>query len=206
MKILIFAILIIYSSACSFIKRKKSKTFKKSKENCLFLNITDIKNKQKIYIHISSKKGSMPEKLFFKFLDQVNNTKSIKEKYKMPYKKDVSKTTSKSTKTSKNKKTLVNTSKREFHYYYEIEKQPGANFLYIRYTNFKGESLEIENYEPNNVYIFLIVFGVIFVIILIIIGICVGNHLYTKKQEAIMEENYKSSFVDENNYINNTVN
>ena len=206
MKIVILAILIIYSSACSIIKRRKSISFKNRKENCLFLDITDIKNKGKIYLHFSSKKGSMNEKIFFKFLQKANNTSTIQEKNKSPYKKDVSKPKTTTSKTKKNKQIKVSSSKGEFHYYYEIEKQPGANFLYVRYANFKGESLKVENYEPNNIYIYFIVIGVALVVILIIVCICVGRYMYTKKQEAIMEENYKSSFVDDdvNNY-NNTV-
>ena len=204
MKILIFAILIIYSSACKIIKRKKSIKFQNSKQNCLFLNITNIKNKEKIYFHFSSKKGSMNEKIFFKFLKKANNTNTIQENAKSPYKKDVSKPKTKTSKTSKNKQIKTSSPKVEFHYYYEIEKQPGANFLYLRYANFKGETLEIENYEPSYLHIYIIIIGVVFVVFLIIVGICVGRHIYTKKQEAIMEENYKSSFVDEDN-SNNSV-
>ena len=201
MKILIFAILIIYSSACKFIKRKKSIKFQNS-QSCLLLNITDIKNKGKIYLHFSSKKGSMNEKIYFKFLKKANSTNSSKENPKIPYKKDVSKPKEQTSKTGKNKLTKISSQKREFHYYYEIEKQPGANFIYLRYTNFKGDSLEIENYEPSYFHVFIIIIGVVLVIILIIVCVCVGRYIYTKKQEAIMEENYKSSFVDDNNYTN----
>ena len=196
MKILIFAILIIYSSACRFIKRKGKIRIENKKQYCLFFNITDIKNKKKIYLHFSSKKGSMNEKISFKFLKTANNTNNIIENIKSPYKKDVSKPKTKKSKT---------TSQGEFHYYYEIEKKTGANFLYLQYKGFKGDYLEIENYEQSYLYILFIVIGVAFVVILIIVGICVGRYLYTKKQEAIIEENYKSSFVDENNYTNNSV-
>ena len=148
----------------------------------------------------------MNEKIFFKLLQKANNTDTIQEKNKSPYKRDVSKPKTTTSKTKKNKQTKVSSSQGEFHYYYEIEKQPGANFLQFRYANFKGESLKVENYEPSNFYIYFIAIGVALVVILIIVGICVGRYIYTKKQEAIMEENYKSSFVDndENNY-NNTV-
>ena len=149
----------------------------------------------------------MSEKIYYKFLKIAEETNSIKENFKNPYKKDVSNPKTRTSKTKNNKKISVTSSKGEFHYYYEIPKQSGVNFLYIRYSNFKGETLEIENYEQSYWHIIFIVIGVILGVILIIVCICVGKYCYAQKQKAIMEENYKSSFVDEDNYnnYNNTV-
>ena len=189
MKILIISILIFYCFACNTIQRKKAISItKKLKENCLVLNVTEIKNNEKIYFHFSSKTGSMNKTIYYKFDKKYNNSlpaKSINKKYKNPTKAEESKTTS-------NKVT-----KTEYHYYYEIEKESGANFLYLHYKNFNGNDLTIECYESSFIYIILIVVGVVFIVILIIVCVCVGRCCYAKKQRDIMQ-GYKTSFVDDN--------
>ena len=69
MKILIISILIFYCFACNTIQRKKAISItKKLKENCLVLNVTDVKDKEKIYFHFSSKTGTMSDILYYQFL------------------------------------------------------------------------------------------------------------------------------------------
>ena len=192
MKILILAILIICSSACILFNRNIDIiNVEKSIERCLFLDITDKKNKGKIYLHFSSENGSMNEKIFFKFLETAEDTNSLKEISIYPYKRDYIK--------SKFIKNKLYFTKGGFHYYYEIKNQQDANFLYFRFTDFRGSSLDIENYKPNYFLIFIIAINSTFLFIYIIVIICIRKNCCTKKQKAIIEENYKSSFFDENN-------
>ncbi len=124
MKILILVILIICSSPCILFNRNIDIiSVEKSAETCLFLDISDKKNKGKIYLHFSSENGSMNEKIFFKFLETAENTNSLKEISIYPYKIDYIKP-----KFIKDKLYLT---KRGFHYYYEIKNQPDSNFLYF---------------------------------------------------------------------------
>ena len=152
-----------------------------------------------------SNDGHMNKTLNYKFSEKYDKTlksNSIKQ-ILQPKKKD--ETRDKPTKNNKYPKII------KFSYYYEIEKKNKINnFIYIRFKEFvrgkNGGQLEIKisssstkkNYllknKNNNTYIYIIVGGVIFIIILIIVCVCVGKYYYNSKQQSILENDYKSSF------------
>ena len=142
-----------------------------------------------------SNDGHMNKILNYKFTEKYDKTlksNSIKQ-ILQPKKKD--ETRDKPTKNNKYPKII------KFSYYYEIEKKNKINnFIYIIYKIFKkgknGGQLEIEisSSSMNNTYIYIIVGGVIFIIILIIVCVSVGKCYYNSKQQSILENDYKSSF------------
>ena len=131
-----------------------------SKKGMVYLNIEEFKEKDTIYILFTSVNGDMKTKIEYGFNDLAPEDLTMVLDHSM-------------TPSLKAESDTDSVTEYILKYYYDIEKEENKKFLIIRYCDFDGEYLEIENTKVNWARtVLIIVFGSIGLIILIIVIIC----------------------------------
>ena len=165
MKRLILILLLSYSF-CNiphiYYLEKYGEVKSTSRRGIVYLNIEDFQLKDTIYILFNVVNGAMATRIEYGYDDLAPEDLNIYLEHTMVPTMNAESQTDTFTEHTYTLK-----------YYYDIEKEENKKFLIIRYCDFDGEYLEIENTKVNWARtVLIIVFGSIGIIILIIVIIC----------------------------------
>ena len=197
MKGIIFALLISYILSIEYLP-KNSKIIFKENFNYFYLNTNEFDEGSTLYIQVNAINGDLSSTLNYEF---TNNSPSYPNSITPPF--SLTPSIKSSSSTSYNNVVHIRTNK----YYYSLINDNNYQYLIIKYDEFHGEYLEIENTKINwGIFMFIIIGAFLGLIILICIGVYIfincRNNL-NKTNEDTDASLYNST--DNKNNINNII-
>ena len=136
-------------------------------EGLIYLDTKDYSIDDKIILGFSCSAGSMNQKIYYEFNDNIPNDSDY-----CPYIYMTPSTNSGSSGSFRDT-TLT--------YYYHIRKNENYRYLLVRYINLWGKYMEIEHYKMTIIAFVFLIIGICLGA-LILIGVIVGIVIYIKKR------------------------
>ena len=163
MKGIIFALLISYILSIEYLP-KNSKIIFKEECNYFYLNTNEFDEGSTLYIQVNAINGDLSSTLNYEFTNISPN--SYSNSITPPF--SLTPSIKSSSSTSYNNVVHIRTNK----YYYSLINDNNYQYLIIKYDEFSGEYLEIENTKINwGIFMFIIIGAFLGLIILICIGV-----------------------------------